>query len=139
MSSDANGVEILACEECFALMGTAPFGRVIFTDQALPAVEPVSFALDGNDVIIATVPGSRLASATPGTVVAFETDDVDGGTGWSVTLLGQTGSVRSAAEIGRLSRLPMRSWPGGRDRLIRIRCGFVSGRRVHPAALEATR
>jgi uncharacterized protein len=139
MRLDANGVEVLGCEECFALMGSAPFGRVIFTDRALPAVEPVSFALDGHDVIIATARDSKLASALRGTVVAFETDDVADGTGWSVTLVGQTSSVRSAAEIGRLSRLPMRSWPGPHEQFIRIHGEFVSGRRVHPALLEATR
>lgn len=139
MSLDANGVEILGCQECFALMGAAPFGRVIFTHRALPAVEPVSFALDGADVIVATAPGSKLASAMRGAVVAFETDDIDDGTGWSVTLVGQTSSVRSKAEIGRLSRLPMRSWPGRRDHLIRIHGEFVTGRRVYPALLEATR
>jgi uncharacterized protein len=137
MRFDANGVEILGTEECFTLMGSAPFGRVIFTDRALPAVEPVSFVLDGADVIVGTARDSKLASSARGTVVAFETDDlVDGGTGWSVTLVGQTSSVRSTAEIGRL---PVRSWPGRHDHLIRIHGGLVSGRRVHPALLEATR
>jgi uncharacterized protein len=136
MSLDANGVEVLGCRECFALMRSAPFGRVIFTEQALPAVEPVSFALDGDDVIVATAPGSTLASASRGTIVAFETDDVDadGTTGWSVILIGQTSTAGSVAEIGRL---PMRSWPGRRDHLIRIRGEFVSGRRVYPALLGA--
>jgi hypothetical protein len=136
MSLDANGVEVLGCRECFALMGSAPFGRVIFTDRALPAVEPVSFALDGDDVIVATAPGSKLASTTRGTVVAFEADDVDDGVGWSVTLIGQTSTAGSDAEIGRL---PMRSWPGRRDHLIRIHGELVSGRRVRRGLVEAVR
>lgn len=138
MGLDASGVEVLGSRECFALMGSAPFGRVIYTDRALPAVEPVSFALDGDDVIVATAPGSKLASATRGTVVAFEADDVDDGAGWSVTVIGQTSNAGSLAENGRLSRLPMRLWPGCRDHLIRIHGEFVSGRRVRPL-LEAMR
>ena len=44
-----------------------------------------------------------------------------------------------AAEVDRLSRLPLRSWaPGRRDHFIRIRGDFVSGRRVHTTELEAT-
>jgi hypothetical protein len=120
-------------------MGSAPFGRVIYTDRALPAVEPVSFALDGEDVIVATAPGSKLASTTRGTVVAFEADAVDDGVGWSVTLIGQTSTAGSNAEIGRLSRPAMRSWPGRRDHLIRIHGEFVSGRRVRRGLVEAVR
>lgn len=135
MSLDANGVEVLGCRECFALMGSAPFGRVIFTDRALPAVEPVSFALDGDDVIVATAPGSKLASAARGTVVAFEADDVDDGVGWSVTLIGQTSTAGSVTQIGR----PMRSWPGRHDHLIRIHGELVSGRRVRRGFVEAVR
>lgn len=139
MSHEANGVEVLGSDECFALLGAAPFGRVIFTEGALPAVEPVSFVLDGQDVIIATDRGSKLvASAARGTVVAFQTDDYDGATGWSVTLVGQTRPVRSAGEIGWLSGLPMGGWPGRHDHFIRIHGVFVSGQRVHSALRGAT-
>lgn len=141
MKLDANGLEVLGRGDCIALMGSVSLGRVVFTDRALPAIQPVNFVLDGDDVIIATSPGSKLAAATREAIVAFETDSFDSGsrTGWSVTMIGQARTVRDAAEIARLSRLPLRSWaPGRRDHLIRIRGDFVSGRRIHTTELEAT-
>lgn len=141
MRLDANGLEVLGRGDCIALMGSVPVGRVVFTDRALPAIQPVSFVLDGDDVIIATSPGSKLAAATRGAIVAFETDSFGPGsrTGWSVTVIGQARTVRDAAEIDRLARLPLTSWaPGRHDHLIRIRGDVVSGRRIRTSELEAT-
>jgi uncharacterized protein len=141
MRLDANGLEVLGRGDCIALMGSVSLGRVVFTDRALPAIQPVNFVLDGDDVIIATSHGSKLAAATRGAIVAFETDSFDSAshTGWSVTMIGQARTVGDAAEIGRLSRLPLRSWaPGERDHFIRIKGDFVSGRRIHTTELEVT-
>lgn len=135
MRFDANGLEVLCREDCLDLMRSVPLGRVVFTDRALPAVQPVAFVLDGDDVVIATARGSRLAAATRGAIVAFETDSFDprNRSGWSVTMVGQARAVRGTAEIRRLSGLPLRSWtPGPPDHYIRIHCAYVSGRRIHP-------
>lgn len=142
MRFDANGLEILDREECLALMRSVPVGRVVFTDRALPAVQPVNFVLDGDDIIIATVPGSTLAVATQGTIVAFEVDAFCPGdhTGWSVTVLGEARAVHDSAEIDRLPRLPQSPWtPGRHGHFIRIRGNVVTGRRIHPSTLEARR
>ncbi|MCW2945282.1 MAG: hypothetical protein JWR24_1999 [Actinoallomurus sp.] len=142
MRLDASGLEVLDREDCLALMRSVTLGRVVFTDRALPAIQPVHFVLDGDDVIIAATPGSKLASATRGTIVAFEADAFESDTrfGWSVTVIGQARAVRVATEIERLSRLPLRSWaPRCHDYFIRIRGDYISGRRIHPTYLEATR
>ncbi|MFG2004476.1 pyridoxamine 5'-phosphate oxidase family protein [Spirillospora sp. NPDC048911] len=136
MKIDRNGLEVLGDAECLALMRSAPIGRVVFTEQALPAVQPVGFVLDGDAVVIRTPPGTKFAAATRGAVVAFETDDFDAtaGTGWSVTVIGQAQAVRDPAELARLSRLPLRPWlPGPRDHFIRISCHRISGRRIVPS------
>jgi nitroimidazol reductase NimA-like FMN-containing flavoprotein (pyridoxamine 5'-phosphate oxidase superfamily) len=140
MRFDANGLEILGRDECLALMGSVPVGRVVFTDRALPAIQPVDFVLVGEDVIIATAPGSKLAAATRGAIVAFEVDAFDAGdeAGWSVTVLGQARAVDDSREIDGLSRLPLRPWiPGRHDHFIRIRSDVVSGRRIHAITVEA--
>jgi uncharacterized protein len=142
MRLDANGLEVLDRDDCLTLMRSVALGRVVFTDRALPAIQPVHFLLDGDDVIITMPPDSKLVSAARGAVVAFETDDFDPGTrcGWSVTAIGEARVVRVAAEIERLSRLPLRSWaPVGLSCFVRIRAEYVSGRRIHPTYLEATR
>ena len=47
MRLDAHGLEILDREDCLGLLASVPLGRVVFTDRALPAIQPVNFVLDG--------------------------------------------------------------------------------------------
>jgi len=140
MRLDANGLEVLDREDCLDLMRSVPVGRVVFTDRALPAIQPVNFVLDREDVVIATAPGSKLAAATRGAIVAFETDAFDQGTrtGWSVTMIGQARAIRAVSEIERLAQLQLRPWaPGRGGYFIRIRGNHVSGRRIHLTYVEA--
>jgi nitroimidazol reductase NimA-like FMN-containing flavoprotein (pyridoxamine 5'-phosphate oxidase superfamily) len=142
MRLDANGLEVLDRDDCLSLMRSVSLGRVVFTDRALPAIQPVHFVFDDDDVIISMPPDSKLVSATRGAVVAFEADAFEPGSrsGWSVTVIGEAQVVRVATEIERLSRLPLRSWaPEGLGYFVRIRGEYVSGRRIHPTYLEATR
>ncbi|MEO3784351.1 pyridoxamine 5'-phosphate oxidase family protein [Actinocorallia sp. B10E7] len=133
MPFDAGGLEVLEDDECLALLQTTPVGRIVFTHQALPAVQPVNYALDGEDVIIRTSPGSKLAAALRNAVVAFEIDDYDAEdrTGWSVVLVGQARRVSDPAELIGLRGLDLWPWvPGEREEFIRISPRLRSGRRI---------
>jgi uncharacterized protein len=94
-------------EKCLALLATVPIGRVVHTHRALPAITPVTFVLDGEDVAIR--PAGPLAVAVGGAVVAFEADNVDPdtGAGWAVTVVGP------ALLTGQLIRIPTRNVSGG--------------------------
>jgi uncharacterized protein len=130
---DSAGLEVLSPNDCLALAQTVPIGRIVFTDQALPAVQPVNFLFNDGCVIIRTAEGTKLAAALRNAVVAFEIDDFDARSesGWSVTVVGHAESVQDAAESARLARLPLRTWaPGDRDRFIRIRPEYINGRRI---------
>ena len=133
MRYDAHGLEILSREDCLELLSTVPLGRVVFTDRALPAIQPVTFLLDGGDVIVRTALGSKLAAAMRGSIVAFEADrfDEDGRAGWSVTIVGPARPVEDRDEAARLAALPLTSWvPGPQDRFVRISGTHISGRRI---------
>jgi len=133
MESDGRVLEQLSWDECLRLMGSVPVGRIVYTRQALPAVELVNFALDDGDIIIRTDGGGKLAAATRGAVVAFEADSVDaaGRAGWSVTVVGQSRAVTDGAEIRHLEQVPLTPWaPGRRDHFIRISPVIVNGRRI---------
>ena len=132
---DANGsvLEHLSRDECMRLMGSVPVGRIVYTRQALPAVELVNFAIHDGDIIIRTDAGGKLAAATRGAVVAFETDSVDvaGHTGWSVTVIGHSRAVTDDEEVRRLEQTGLMPWaPGKRDHFIRISSAIVNGRRI---------
>jgi len=46
--------------ECRRLLATASMGRIAFTEGAMPAIQPASFAVSGGDVLIPTGPGTHL-------------------------------------------------------------------------------
>lgn len=137
MHLDRSGLETLDPSECRALLGRAGVGRIAFTDRALPAIQPVNYAVHGDDVVFRTAVESRLATAAADTIVAFEIDDFDAATrtGWSVMIIGRARPVTDPARLAALHALPLISWaPGEHDRFITIRPELISGRRIpHPA------
>ena len=131
-----DGLEELPAAECLRLMATVPVGRVAYTRQAMPAVEPVNFALDSGMIVFRTDRGGKLAAAVRRAVVAFQADELDPVTrsGWSVTVVGLSEEVTVPGEIARLRRLSLEAWaPGNRDHFIRVTPEVVTGRRLHPA------
>jgi len=117
-------------------MATAPVGRIIYTRQAMPAVELVNFALDAGDVVIRTASAGKLAAAIRGTVVAFEADQYDPSTheGWSVTVVGLAGEVTDAERAKRLRIEGPHPWaPGDQPYLMTITPGIVNGRYLSAA------
>ncbi|SDM82113.1 pyridoxamine 5'-phosphate oxidase family protein [Nonomuraea jiangxiensis] len=133
MQRDSSGLQVLGRQECLDLLSTAPIGRIVFTDRALPAVQPVNFHLDGHFIVIRTSIGSKLAAATRHAVVAFEADEFDpeSRTGWSVTAVGRSRAATDPAEIDRLAALPLAAWaPGDRGHYVVVEAEQVSGRRL---------
>jgi hypothetical protein len=133
---DGMAPERLSREECLDLLASLPIGRLIYTRQALPAVQPVNFAVSDGEVIIRAGAGGKVAAAARGDVVAFEADALDISTrsGWSVTVIGRSRRASEPAEISRLRMLPLVSWaPGAQEHFICIGIEIVSGRRFRPA------
>lgn len=125
-----DGVEILDDDESLRLAATRPVGRVAVSISALPAVLPVTFALDGRDVLFRSGSGTKLSAALHNAVVAFEVDDFDddGGTGWSVLLVGRASVELDAPDPPPdLARRVDGPW-------IRIATELVTGRRVGGSA-----
>jgi len=125
----------LSRETCLRLMATAPVGRVVYTRQAMPAVELVDFTVDAGDIVIRTCT-SELAAAICGAVVAFEADEYDPATrtGWSATAVGQAREVTDPASIERLrSTGPHPRVPGDHPDFIRITPGPLNGRYLSSA------
>jgi hypothetical protein len=124
---------VLSRAECLTLLGSVLLGRIAFTEGALPAVQPVSFALGDGELFIPTHQGSKVAVASRKAVVAFEVDDFDARsrTGWNVTVVGASRVVSDPAEVDRLDALGVRPWtPGGSRCYIGIRTQVVRGRRI---------
>src|SRR5579863_427898 len=123
MNSEGSTLNQLSRDECLHLMTSVPVGRIIYSRQALPAVELVNFALDAGAIVIRVEHSGKLAAAIRDAVVAFEADSVDTArrAGWSVTAIGHSREVTDPAEIARLERIGLSSWaPGDGKHFIRI-------------------
>jgi uncharacterized protein len=130
---DSEGMTILTEQECRELLGKAPLGRIVYTDRALPAIQPVHFTMADGDVVILTPAGSKLATAARNTVVAFEIDDFDReiSQGWSVVIIGHARVVAEDGELSHLHTLPLKPWTTRQPvHYIAITPELISGRRL---------
>ena len=99
----------LGREQCLRLLAGGVVGRVVFTEAALPAAHPVTYLLDGDEIVFCTANGGKLAAATLQRVVAFQVDEIDpeGRTGWSVLGVGQAYEVTDPRRLAELTdRMP---------------------------------
>lgn len=131
---DAFGLEVLSEAECYRLLGGASVGRIVFTEQALPAIQPVSYGMCGRSLVMRTSVGSKLAAATRNAVVAFEVDQFDHDhlrAGWSVVAVGHATEVTDPAELTLAKAMDLRPWAlEMSEHYIRIAIELISGRRV---------
>ncbi|MBO0830297.1 MAG: pyridoxamine 5'-phosphate oxidase family protein [Streptosporangiales bacterium] len=132
---ESAGLDVLDRAECLRLLAEAPIGRVVFTDQALPAVQPVVFAVHGDTVVFRACDSDGVAESVHGAVVAFEADRFDPvtNTGWSVTVVGRACTVVDPDELTELALMPLEPWThddvGG---FVRIEIELVNGRSIPP-------
>ena len=122
----------LSRRECLELLRTEQIGRAVFTDRAMPQILPVTFAVLGEDIVLATTSTSRLAVASEGAVLAFEVDHHDPvtRTGWSVVVTGLAHQVVDRLEQARVLSV-LDPWaPGHHDLLLRLPSSVLTGRRI---------
>ena len=103
---------------------------------ALPAIHPVNFVVDGDDVVITTSEDSALLSAVAESIVAFEADEIDAANheAWSVVVTGRARLVTDRQNVERL-RVIMRT-STGQPNLLAL---FGSDRRSCPVGASAQR
>ncbi|MGY1747644.1 pyridoxamine 5'-phosphate oxidase family protein [Modestobacter sp. SYSU DS0511] len=126
-------LEVLSDAESRRLLETAAIGRIAYTEGALPAIQPVSFAVVGAEIIIPTRHGSKVAAASRGAVVAFEVDEHDPAdrTGWNVTVVGASRLIRDPAEVAALDATGARAWaPADDPCYVAIGMTLLRGRRI---------
>ncbi len=111
MLIDPSQLRSLDEDECLRLLGSATVGRIVYTANALPAIQPVHYVLDRGRIVIRSDGTPKLAAPGRHDVVAFEVDDLTAGPrAWSVTVLGWANVVNDPAEITRLDGLSLRPW-----------------------------
>ncbi len=119
------------------LGGSVPLGRLVFTQNALPAIRPVNHLMDGEDIVVRLNDGATLTSIAPpageaGLVVAYEADTIDPRThlGWSVIDTGYAQLVTGPAQVARYENL-LRPWvQQTMNGVLRIQPDLVTGFRL---------
>ena len=108
----------LTAEECRRLLAGTRRGHLAFTRDALPAMAPVRYALDGDRVVIPAGSDSEHRLPGRGAVVALGVDDLDAedDSGWAVTVVGPARSVTDAAGLAACSALGWPRAPSGEGR-----------------------
>lgn len=130
---DLNGLEVLDPSECMRLLGSVSLGRIGLSSDALPVVLPVNFVLVGDQIVVRTRRGTKLAAATRNAIVAFEVDQLDphSGVGWSVMVQGFARELADPDELAAANAAPLARWIDRHDgRHVGISIDVISGRRV---------
>jgi nitroimidazol reductase NimA-like FMN-containing flavoprotein (pyridoxamine 5'-phosphate oxidase superfamily) len=131
-------LDVLNRRQCLDLLQGVRVGRLVFTEDALPAVQPVNFRLWRDDVVFRVAGGAKLAAATHNQVVAFEADELDPDlrTGWSVTVVGHAQQITDVDELVEVAGTFVQPWVDGRrDHFVRIRSEKITGRRFRERGL----
>jgi nitroimidazol reductase NimA-like FMN-containing flavoprotein (pyridoxamine 5'-phosphate oxidase superfamily) len=131
----------LSRSKALALLGSVPMGRLVFTDQALPAIRPVNHLVEGETIIVRATSGAAITAAArrDGTVVAYEADciDADSQLGWSVIVVG-TARLMDDEHAAPRYRARLRPWISDpANDVITISADMISGYRM-VAAQEPT-
>jgi nitroimidazol reductase NimA-like FMN-containing flavoprotein (pyridoxamine 5'-phosphate oxidase superfamily) len=129
-------LDMLDRKQSLDLLRTVQVGRLVFTERALPAVQPVNFRVWRGDVVIRVAGGWKVAVAARNIVVAFEADelDVELRTGWSVTVVGHAQLITEVDDLVEVSGIFLEPWVDGRrDYFVRIKTEKVTGRRLRKA------
>ena len=130
---DSAGFLVLDRAECLLLLSRGGLGRVAINVGALPTIQPVRFALQGEQIVLRVAAGGTLDRATRDAVVAFEADGPATRTGgeWSVALTGIARQLPDGPEVDRAERLALPHWPPARPhRFVTISTDHLSGRRA---------
>jgi hypothetical protein len=132
LAQPANNSQMLSHAEAMRLLASVDYGRVVFTQNALPAVRPVNHLMDEGRIIIrtrlTTAISSVVASADAGVVVAYEADDFDSQSqsGWSVVATGWAHRVNDLGQVSRYERL-LHAWVNHADTVLAIEPHIVTG------------
>jgi len=130
----ASILEILAEDECLALLSREPVGRLALSAGALPVVLPVNFTLVDRTIVFASAPGMKLDAAQAGLVACMEVDgyDVWSHGGWSALATGRLAEITDAQRLAQARELPLSPWAvRDADHYIELKIELLSGRRIN--------
>ncbi|MFP5345932.1 MAG: pyridoxamine 5'-phosphate oxidase family protein [Actinomycetes bacterium] len=126
-------LEVLSSSECLDLLATTTVARMAYCTNGEAHVFPVNALLRGDEVVIRTTYGGKLAAAAHGATMTIEADDLDPETrtGWVVNVTGPSRVVEDDDEVALLELEPIEPWaPGDKPFFLGVAVDVVTGRRI---------
>jgi nitroimidazol reductase NimA-like FMN-containing flavoprotein (pyridoxamine 5'-phosphate oxidase superfamily) len=121
----------LSEDECWALLVAKSLGRLALSISDQPEIFPVNYHASSGSILFRTAEGTKLFGMVVNRAVAFEVDDHDGETGWSVVAKGRARVLVTESELAEAEAAPLRSWSATVKRnFVRIDVTEISGRRI---------
>jgi len=121
-------------ERCVERLEAAPWVRIGFAADGVPAVLPINVLLHDDAIFFRTAPGSKLGTAAASGTVVIEADGGDARTrvGWSVLARGEASIVTDPDMKEALFALPFEPWALPDDNFfwVRIDVASISGREI---------
>jgi nitroimidazol reductase NimA-like FMN-containing flavoprotein (pyridoxamine 5'-phosphate oxidase superfamily) len=133
MSTMRAYIEELSRAECRSLLPQSPVGWIAHCSAGSPQLVPVNYVVHGDEVVVRTGYGSKLAAAAHGVVMSLGVDSIDPATctGWSVTVTGPARVIGDGDEVAVRDLPLVEVWaPGDKETYIGIPLREVSGRRI---------
>lgn len=126
--------------ECLHLLAGGVIGRIVFSDAAMPAAQPVTYVIDGGEILFRAATASALAVPTHRTVVAFEADEIDHRelTGWTVLGIGEAYPVTETSRLAGLTGASIGPATGSAV-TIAVKLQRLTGHLLGPALARAPR
>jgi len=127
----------LTRQQALDKLAAAPFGRVVFTQHAMPALRHVNHIISHGQIIIRSHYDAAItAHAAPGdgTVVLYQADDINPATrtGWTVTVTGRARLITDPAKAAVYLEL-IHPWvTGSKSHIISITADIVTGFELTP-------
>ena len=112
--------------DCWELLALASVGRLALSVNALPAILPVQYYLDGPTVTICLGEHELPVTSVDGTVVAFAADSLDSSprSGWTV-------QVQGVLRVPMPDGVPRDCGQPAAGRLVHLESATVSGHRFN--------
>jgi hypothetical protein len=123
--------------EAMRLLASIGYGRLVFSQDALPAIRPVNHLVDHGRVIVRTRLTSTISTTvrshnSSGVVVAYEADNLDPQRrlGWSVVVTGLATTVTDREQTARYEQM-LQPWVNlAMDTVVAIEPQIVTGVRI---------
>lgn len=123
----------LAWQDCLGILAKGDIGRVALSTPLGPRIVPVSYTLDGEDILFRTTPYSELGTYGRDCEVAFEVDHIDSEnhSGCVAVAVGRVETIDDGDDEPRWRQpeLDPASWAEGQRHLyMRLRIRDLTGR-----------